>query len=69
VDRHSQPQALTTLRLLDLGVTRHAAHLLERHQSGDWGDLEEDDWRENYFAVNRRLWTLSAYASRPTGSG
>jgi hypothetical protein len=23
------------------------AQLLQRHQSGDWGDLEEEDWREN----------------------
>ncbi len=41
------------------------AQLLERHQSGDWGDLEEEDWRENDFAVNRQLRTFSAYGQPP----
>jgi hypothetical protein len=41
------------------------AQLLERHQSGDWGDLSEEDWRENDFAVSRRLRILSAYGQPP----
>jgi hypothetical protein len=41
------------------------AQLLERHQSGDWGDLEEEDWRENDFAVSRQLRTFSAYGQPP----
>jgi hypothetical protein len=45
------------------------AKLLERHQSGDWGDLEEEDWRENDFAVNRRLRTFSAYGQPPDRLG
>jgi hypothetical protein len=39
--------------------------LLERHQSGDWGDLDEENWRENDFAVSRRLRTFSAYGQPP----
>jgi len=36
---------------------------LQRHQAGDWGDLGEEDWKENDDAVvnGRRL--LSSYRS------
>jgi hypothetical protein len=34
---------------------------LRRHVSGDWGDLDEDDRRENEFSLNARLRLLSAY--------
>ena len=37
--------------------------LLGRHVSGDWGDLEEEDKRENEFSVKRRLRILSAYGA------
>ena len=35
--------------------------LLQRHQSGDWGDLDAEDQRENDYAVHRRLRIFSAY--------
>jgi hypothetical protein len=38
-----------------------AAHFLLRHQSGDWGDLTEDDKRENEFSVGKYLRIFSAY--------
>jgi hypothetical protein len=38
---------------------------LLRHQSGDWGDLGEEDWRENDFAVGRVLRIFSAYGKPP----
>ncbi|MBJ7593530.1 MAG: hypothetical protein DLM67_12020 [Candidatus Nephthysia bennettiae] len=41
------------------------AELLERHQSADWGDLEEEDRRENAFAVSRRLRIFSANGKPP----
>jgi hypothetical protein len=34
--------------------------LLQRHQSGDWGDLDAEDQRENDYAVDRRLRSLSS---------
>ena len=39
---------------------------LQRHQAGDWGDLGEEDWKENDDAVvnGRRL--LSSYRSSGT---
>ena len=35
--------------------------LLHRHNTGDWGDLCEEDEAENNFSVPRRLRILSAY--------
>src|SRR5499426_3260258 len=37
---------------------------LERHQTGDWGDLCEDDKRENEFSVHNGFRILSAYRTR-----
>ena len=43
------------------------AQLLERHQSGDWGDLEEEDWRENDFDVSHQgVVSPAACCSSPT---
>jgi hypothetical protein len=42
------------------------AALLARHQVGDWGDLDEEDKKENEFSVDRGLRILSAY-TLPTG--
>ena len=39
--------------------------LLRRHQSGDWGDLDEHDQRENDYAVHRWLRIFSAYGQPP----
>jgi hypothetical protein len=38
-----------------------AHEFLTRHVSGDWGELVDEDWRENNFAVTRSLRVLSAY--------
>jgi len=35
--------------------------LLQRHQSGDWGNVCEDDAAENNYSVDRRLRILSSY--------
>jgi hypothetical protein len=35
--------------------------LIQRHAQGDWGDLDEDDKKENDFSVSRPLRILSAY--------
>lgn len=34
---------------------------LLRHQTGDWGDLEEEDKAENDFSLGRALRLFSAY--------
>jgi len=44
-----------------------AAPYLARHQAGDWGDLDEEDRRENEYGVARRLRLLSSYPL-PTGT-
>ncbi len=41
-----------------------AREFLARHIAGDWGDLSEDDKRENDFSATRRLRILSAYHTR-----
>ena len=34
---------------------------LQRHQAGDWGDLGEDDWKENDNALHAGSRLLSSY--------
>lgn len=40
--------------------------LLQRHQSGDWGDVSPGDARENRLSVKRGFRVLSSY---PVGDG
>jgi len=51
------PGALAALR--DAG--QQAQEFLTRHRYGDWGDLTDEDWKANNFAVTRPLRLLSAY--------
>jgi hypothetical protein len=37
---------------------------IERHQTGDWGELCEEDKRENEFSVRNGFRILSAYRTR-----
>lgn len=37
------------------------AALLARHQAGDWGDLDEEDKRENELSLTQDFRLLSAY--------
>ena len=39
---------------------------VERHLSGDWGDLDDEDKAENDFSVMNRFRILSAY-NTPSG--
>jgi hypothetical protein len=41
--------------------------LLRRHVTGDWGDLSEDDKRENDLSVKEGFRILSAYLLPRTG--
>jgi hypothetical protein len=37
---------------------------LQRHASGDWGELDDADRRENEFSLDKRLRLLSAYRTK-----
>jgi hypothetical protein len=41
-----------------------AIEFLSRHQHGDWGDLCEEDRRENEFSVDKELRIFSAYHTK-----
>jgi hypothetical protein len=40
---------------------QHGREFLDRHVRGDWGDLSDDDKRENEFSVDKPLRIFSAY--------
>ena len=52
------PGAIRTLE--EAGVS--PASLLIRHASGDWGDLDEHDRKENEFSLKNGFRILSSYA-------
>jgi hypothetical protein len=52
------PAALEALRAANLSVS----DLLARHLNGDWGDLREEDRRQNDLALETGLRILSSYA-------
>ena len=52
------PGALTALRMSN----QTAAEFLERHVTGDWGDLDAHDKAANEAAINDGDRILSAYA-------
>lgn len=37
---------------------------LRRHQNGDWGQVDRNDWEENELSVKEGFRLLSAYTSR-----
>ncbi len=47
------------------GVT--PLRLLGRHESGDWGDLSDEDVAENEFSLKEGFRLLSAYKLPDTG--
>ena len=51
------PGALDALR----EAKQEPLGLLRRHQTGDWGDLDEEDKAENEFSLTHDLRLLSAY--------
>ncbi len=51
------PRALFALR----GADQHPARFLHRHVTGDWGDLDDEDKKENAYSVEKGLRILSAY--------
>lgn len=53
------PAALEVLE--DSGVS--PARLLERHRSGDWGEVPAEDARENRYSVEHGYRIVSSYAA------
>lgn len=51
------PKALNAL----LAVGQDPAELLDRHRSGDWGEVPTEDAKENWFSVAHGLRILSSY--------
>ena len=45
-------------------ANQNPLEFLERHQAGDWGELCEEDIRENEFSVRNGFRILSAYRTR-----
>ena len=45
-------------------ANQNPLEFLERHQAGDWGELCEEDKRENEFSVRNGFRILSAYRTR-----
>jgi len=60
----STPGALEALK----AEGTNGLELLRRHVSGDWGDLCEDDRRENALSVKEGFRILSAYRLSRTGA-
>jgi hypothetical protein len=52
------PDAMELLRSADGDLL---PALLERHQSGDWGDVSAEDARENEFSVRHGFRIVSSY--------
>lgn len=57
------PGALEALKEASVSAT----DFLRRHQSGDWGDLSEEDRRENELSLREGFRLLSAYKLENTG--
>jgi len=57
------PGALETLGRAGVPPLR----LLGRHETGDWGDLSDDDVAENEFSLKEGLRLLSSYKLPDTG--
>lgn len=59
----STPGALNALGVAGI----EPSHLIARHGSGDWGELCEEDKRENELALEEGFRILSAYLLPRTG--
>ena len=49
----------------DEGFAKFVWDSLKRHAMGDWGDLDEEDKKENEFSLDKNLRLLSAYETGP----
>ena len=40
---------------------------LARHQSGDWGEVDDQDWKENHISLEQGFRLMSVYTLSITG--
>jgi len=52
----------------DLKFSKFILDCLRRHAAGDWGELSEDDKKENEFSVDKYLRLFSSYNIGNNGS-
>ena len=57
------PGALAALEASGDDLSTYVA----RHQSGDWGDIDADDWRENQLSLERGFRLMSGHTLSITG--
>lgn len=61
MNRFRLGRVVSTPGVLDLLTVGEMTTLLARHESGDWGDLDDEDKATNETAVQRGYRILSSY--------
>lgn len=64
--KFSLGQVVATPGALEALATNNqdALEFLNRHSTGDWGELDAHDWMENEYSLTHGLRLLSAYTLR-----
>ena len=56
-------QVVATPGAIEVLEDGEITRLLQRHQSGDWGEVDREDWRANDLSLRERTRLLSAYTT------
>ena len=65
--RFSLGQVVATQGILALDLALDTiTHLLRRHQTGDWGEINDEDRRENELSVKQGFRIMSVYTVNDT---
>ena len=54
--------AVADLMAIDDNFTKFVLSSLRRHMLGDWGEMTEDDKKENEFSLDKHLRLFSSYS-------
>jgi len=57
-------QCVITANATDVLHPEDVRNAMDRHKSGDWGDLCPEDWKENELAIASGLRLFSRYRDR-----
>ena len=57
-------QIVATPGAIEVMEDGEITRLLQRHESGDWGEVSKDDWQSNDFSLRDRTRLLSAYTTQ-----